>query len=139
VSEGDGFGECDIEAQGPRDRRGDLGDFEGVGETGALVVLGEHEYLGLSGETPKCRGMEDAVTIALETRAEGVGFLRDGSPTGADGASRERREELIVAFLAQCARSEIDGSGAGPGVDVCNAHCIGVIVAVHGECPGFTA
>ena len=57
------------------------------------MIIRKDEYLGLSGETTKCGGMENAVTIALETRAEGVGFLRDGSPTGADGASRERREE----------------------------------------------
>jgi hypothetical protein len=139
VAESDGLGEGHVEAQGPRHGRGDLGDLESVGESGALVILGKHEYLGLAGETTECRRMEDAVAVAFETRAERIGFLRHGTPTGADGARGEWCEEFVVAFLAQRTRSEIDGSGAGPGIDVCNAYCVGVIVAVHRECPGFTA
>jgi hypothetical protein len=104
-----------------------------------LVVLGKHEHLGFPGEATECRRMEDAVTIALETRAERVGFLRHGTAPGTDGPSRKRCEKFVVALLAQCARGEIDGSRARPGIDVCNAHCIGMIVAFHRECPGFTA
>jgi hypothetical protein len=47
VPERDGFGEGDVEAGGPGHGGGHLGDLEGVGEPGALVIVGKHEDLGL--------------------------------------------------------------------------------------------
>ena len=48
VAEGDGLGEGHIEAGGPGHGGGHLGDLEGVGQPGALVVVGEDEHLGLA-------------------------------------------------------------------------------------------
>ena len=87
VAEGDGLGEGDVEAERPGHRRGDLGDLEGVGEPGALVVVGEHEHLRLAGQAAERRGVEDAVAVALEARPPRVGLLGPGPlarrrPTG---------------------------------------------------------
>ena len=53
VPDGDGFGERHIEPQRSGDRPGYLGYLECMGESSALVVVGEHEHLGLAGEAPE--------------------------------------------------------------------------------------
>ena len=100
VAEGDGLGEGDVEAERPGDRRGHLGDLEGVREARALVVVGEHEHLGLAGEAAERRGVQDAVAIALEARPPLVGLLGAVAVTGADGTRRARREQLVLELLA---------------------------------------
>ena len=40
VGHPDRFDQVLVEAEGAADRAGDLGDFQGVGETGAVVVAG---------------------------------------------------------------------------------------------------
>ena len=69
VPEGDGFGERHVQPQRPRDRGGDLGDLERVGEPGPLVVVGEDEHLRLAGQPAKGAGVQDAVAVAFEARA----------------------------------------------------------------------
>ena len=53
VAEGDGLGEGHVEPAGPGDAGGHLGDLEGVGQPGPLVVVGEDEDLGLAGQAPE--------------------------------------------------------------------------------------
>ena len=53
VTEGDCFGESDIEPDGARDAGGDLGDLEGVREASTHVVLGKDEHLGLTRQAAK--------------------------------------------------------------------------------------
>ena len=85
VAEGDGLGERDVEPQRPGDGGGDLGDLEGVGEAGALVVVGEDEDLGLAGEAPEGGGtVQDAVAVALEARAHRIGLLGEVAVPGTD-------------------------------------------------------
>ena len=67
----------------PGDGGGDLGHLEGVGQPGALVVVGEDEHLGLAGQAPEGGGVQDAVAVALEAGAHRVGLLGDGPPAGA--------------------------------------------------------
>jgi len=50
VTKSDGFSESNIQPEGTGHTGGDLGDFEGVGETGSLVVVREDEDLGLAGK-----------------------------------------------------------------------------------------
>ena len=73
VAEGDGLGEGHVEADGPGDGRGHLGHLQGMGEAGALVVVGEHEDLGLAGQASERRGVQDAVTVAFEAGAQRIG------------------------------------------------------------------
>ena len=78
VAEGDGLGEGDVEAAGAGDGRGHLGDLEGVGEPGPLMVLGKDEDLGLAGQPPEGGGVQDAVPVALEAGAQRIGLLGPG-------------------------------------------------------------
>ncbi len=55
VPERDGLGERDVEPQRPGDGARDLGHLERVGQPGALVVLGEHEDLGLARQATERR------------------------------------------------------------------------------------
>ncbi len=67
VAERDRLGEVVVEAQSPRERAGDLRDFDRVGEAGAeMVALVVDEHLGLVGEAAKGGRMDDAVAVALE-------------------------------------------------------------------------
>ena len=77
VAEGDRLGERDVEAERPGDRRGHLGDLERVRQTGALVIVGEHEHLGLAGQPPERAGVQDAVAVALEAGSPRIGLLVD--------------------------------------------------------------
>ena len=56
---------------------GDLRDLERVGEPGALVVLGKDETWRLACKPPEGGGVQDAVTVALEAGAVGVGLFGD--------------------------------------------------------------
>ena len=52
------------------DRAGDLGHLDGMSQPGAVVVaFVVDEHLGLVFQAPKCCGVNDAVTIALEFAA----------------------------------------------------------------------
>jgi hypothetical protein len=45
MTEGDGFGEVDVQTEGPSDASGDLGNFEGMSKAGAQMVVGKNENL----------------------------------------------------------------------------------------------
>ena len=65
-----GLGEVLVEAQRTRQRAGDLGHLEGVGEPGAVMIaLVVDEHLGLVGEPAERRGMDDPVAVAAEIAA----------------------------------------------------------------------
>ena len=78
MGERERLGEVLIERQGARERAGDLGDFQGVGQAGAVVVaLVEHEHLGLVLEAAERGRVDDPVGIAAERaagRALGLGM-----------------------------------------------------------------
>jgi hypothetical protein len=88
VTESNGFGERDVESEGPGDRRCHLSDLESVCEACALVIVGEDEDLGLSGKTTKCRRMEDSVSVSLETGPILVGFFGNQTIATANGLGR---------------------------------------------------
>jgi hypothetical protein len=83
VTEGDGFGESDIESRCAGDTAGYLSYFEGVSEASALVVFGEDEDLGLAGETSERTGVQDAVTVAFKAGSKVVRLLLTGALAGA--------------------------------------------------------
>ncbi len=85
VAEGDGLGQGHVEPTGPGHAGGHLGHLEGVGQPGPLVVVGEHEDLGLAGQSAEGGGVEDAVPIPLEAGPPAVGLLGPHPPTRAVG------------------------------------------------------
>ena len=71
VREGDGFGQVFVEAEKAGESAGDLGDLEGMGEAGAIVVAGlVDEDLGFVFEPSEGGGVNDPVAIPLKTGAE---------------------------------------------------------------------
>lgn len=86
VAESAGLREVLIEAKRARQRPRNLGNLKGMGEAGAIVVpFVVDEDLGLVGEPPKRRGMDNAVAIAAEIVAR-------------------RTRRLIMKTAATCAR-----------------------------------
>jgi hypothetical protein len=85
VTEGDGFGECNVEPKGSSNAGGHLGDFQGVGQPGALVVIGKDTYLSLASEPTKTRCVENAVTVTLKAGAPQIRLFFGGSTTTAVG------------------------------------------------------
>ncbi len=64
------LGQILVEPERARERAGDLGHFQRVGQPRAVVVaLVEHEDLGLVLEAAECGRMDDAVGIAAERAA----------------------------------------------------------------------
>ena len=59
-----------------------------------VVALGGHEHLGLVLEPPERLGMDDAVAVALERRAERVRLLVPVPALGLGGQHRSLGEHL---------------------------------------------
>ena len=114
VAECDGLGERDIESERSGHRHCDLGDLEGMSETGALMVVGKDEHLGLTGEATERRGVQDAIAIAFETRSEGIGLFVDGPSSGAHRSGGESGEMVLGAFFALLPLGHRGFTGAGP-------------------------
>ena len=137
VPEGDGLGQRHVEPAGPGDAGGHLGHLEGVGEPGALVVVGEDEDLGLAGQPPERRRVQDPVAVALEAGAPRVGLLGSGAVPGALGLGGARGQ-LLVARAPRGRRGRIrcpvGGTGGGPAVGVGEGDPVGA-VAGHGGRP----
>lgn len=89
VGEADGLGQVLIEPQRPGDGAGDLGDFQRVGQAGAVeVALRREENLRFLLEPSERLAVEHPVAVPLEHRADGVLFLR---PLPAPALIAERR------------------------------------------------
>jgi hypothetical protein len=74
VPKGDGFGQIFVKGQGAGDGARDLGDFQGVSETGSVVIaLRREEDLRLVLEPPERFAMNDSVAIMLKGRPDRAG------------------------------------------------------------------
>lgn len=124
MPKGDGFGEVLVEAEGAADGAGDLADFEGVGEAGAVMVAGGgDEDLGLVFEASEGLGVEDAVAVALEGGADGVGVLGALASFGIGGEGGIGGEPVFLPLLGPQAHLVIHGyrDERGPGIGaLCN-------------------
>jgi len=65
------------------------------------MIVGEDEYLGLSGESAERCGVQDAIPIAFEGGAKGIGLFVDGPTSGAD-RTRGESSELVVSEVFAC-------------------------------------
>ncbi len=73
VAERRGLGQILVEPERAGERAGDLRHFQGVGQAGAeMIALVEDEHLGLVGEPPERRRMDDSVAVAAEGAAGGA-------------------------------------------------------------------
>jgi len=83
MSEANCFDQVFIESQSARNSAGDLGNFKGMRQAGAVVVtLGRNKYLGFVFEAPEWLGMQYAVAVTLEASAYrrfGFGVFAGGS------------------------------------------------------------
>ena len=85
-----GFGEIVVEPEGPRQRTGNLGHLDRVGQPRSkMVAFGRHKDLCLVGEPAERRRMHDAIAVALE---DGPGWRRR---LGNQAATRLRRVDGI--------------------------------------------
>ncbi len=105
-----------VEAERPGHRRGHLGHLEGVGEARALVVVGEHEHLGLAGKPAEGGGVEDAVAVALEAGPPLVGLLGPAPIAGPDRPGGGRHEQLVLELLTGQPADRRPGRGLGVGM-----------------------
>src|SRR5579872_1796972 len=70
------------------ERTGDLGDFQRVGEPGAVMVaLMKHKNLRLVLEATECRGMNDPVAIPPERAARPARRIRELPPAAQAGVA----------------------------------------------------
>ena len=104
VGERDRLDQREAQVRDPGDAHGDLGDLDGVGETGAQVVVFRcDEHLALARQPAPRPRVLDAVEVALEAQPVRVGILADPAVPGADRTRRPRRQgggECGLALLA---------------------------------------
>jgi hypothetical protein len=135
VAERDRFGEGLVEAEGASNGDGDLGNFEGVSEAGALMVFRKNEDLGLSCKAAKRTGVEDAITIAFEAGAERIGLFIDCAISRTERAGGKWRELLVLDGLATFAIDDLVRAGTGPRIAMCETNPSLVFVPMHGAGP----
>jgi hypothetical protein len=82
MGQGQGFGEIFIETQRACSGPPNLGNFDGMGKPGPVVIaLVINENLGLVLQAPKGGGMNDAVPVTLERGPwRALGFSKQPSP-----------------------------------------------------------
>ena len=87
VSQGGGLGEVFVQPKGAGHGAGDLGDLQGMGQAGAVVIpRGGEEHLGLVHEAAEGLAMDDAVAVALELAPQGA-RLHGALPSAGGGGS----------------------------------------------------
>ena len=100
MAHGHRLGEILVQAERARHRARHLGHLEGVGDAGPVVIpLGRQEDLGLVGKTAKRLGVEDAITVALERRAEIILRLRPCTALGFRRQTGLLRQDLALPRL----------------------------------------
>ncbi len=77
MGQGQGLGKILIEPEGPRQRTGDLGDLQSMGQAGAkMIALVKDEDLGLVGKPPERGRMDDSVAVPAKGVARRAHRLR---------------------------------------------------------------
>jgi hypothetical protein len=89
-----------------------------MGETSALVVVGENKNLGFASKTTERGSMQDAIAVTLETCAVWIFFFGDGSVAGADGTCCQGRHGCVFGGFSRHAVGNIGSTDASPRVCV---------------------
>ena len=97
-----------------------------------MLFRSKHEHLGLTRQTPKRRCVQDAITVALETGAVGVGFFFAGAVSGAERAGGEWCEVFVLVGFAGVAGQNVETARSGPRICVSKTNAAVVGVSVHG-------
>ncbi|MNI77794.1 hypothetical protein D3C73_1341160 [compost metagenome] len=119
VDKCDAFSQVLVELQGARQCAGDLGDFDRVSETGAIVIaIGADEDLRLVLEATKGGGVDDAVAVTLELRARQTAIFGKHPPPGVPRVRRINRP---------LAATETER----PGIDRHAFTCISIAIPFH--------
>ncbi len=134
VADGHRLDERDVQAECRGDRPSDLGHLECVRHPVALMVAGEHEDLGLAGQAPECRIVEDPVPVTLEAGSVRVGDLVDGTVAGAGCLRGVRCQHGCVALFARLAGHDLGVADRGPRIGV-REHDLVVGVPCHRRGP----
>lgn len=87
-----------------------------MGESGALVIRGVDDDLGLAGQASKRRRVDDTVPVAFETGAFRIRLLRTSSVPGTTGQGRARAQHLALPLLTLQAPHGVTGSDTWSGV-----------------------
>ncbi len=106
VAEGNRVGERHVQTNRARDSRRHLGHFERVCEPGAHVVVGEHEDLGLAGQSAKGARVQDSVAVSFEARTKLIGLFFDYPMSGALPTGRAHREDPVKLLFTLMQRSQ---------------------------------
>ena len=97
VAQRDRLGQRLVEAEGPGQRAGDLGDLQRVGQPGdEVVAVGVQEHLRLVLEPAERLGVQDPVAVALERRPQRVLRLGRGPPPGLPPTGSAAGRELLL-------------------------------------------
>ena len=141
VAKRDGLGQGNVETEGSSDARGDLGDFERVGEASAHVVVGEDEDLRLPREAAERARVQDAVAVALKAGAVLVGLFLECALSSAVAPRRAGSHQLIEEGLTidegagehRDVRSDVADRGAR--IAMGDGDLAARLVAAHGGGP----
>ena len=106
MTERDRFRQRDIQAERACHRRRYLGDLERMRETGALMVVREHEDLRLARQSTEGARMEDSVAVTFEARTPWVRRFFVASLAGTDRVCCGGREREALHVFAVLARRE---------------------------------
>jgi hypothetical protein len=80
VAESNRFGQIFVQPQGPRNRAGNLSDFQRMSKPRSVMIAAWlDENLGFVLQPPERLAVKDAVPISLKARANEIVFLRTRS------------------------------------------------------------
>ena len=101
VPQSDSLGQIFVEAKGPRYGPGNLADFKGVGQAGAVVIpfRGE-ENLRFVGEPPEALAVNDPVAVLLVLGAQ-LAWVGEALPSPGIGTQRGKGAECLFFPLKQ--------------------------------------
>jgi hypothetical protein len=125
------LGEGNIQAQCLRNRPCDLGHFERVGHSCALMVFGKDEHLRFAGEPTKRGVVENTVAVAFEAGAMRIGGFFGRPVASTVRTSCEFGKGGIFVTFAFLANKDFRCPDFSAGVGVSKNNVVS-IVARHG-------
>ena len=102
VAQRNSFGQIFVQIHPPRDGSGDLGNFQRMGQSGAVVVtLRRQKHLCLMLQASECFTVHDPVAVTHKTGAQIILALRPFSAQRLAGQRSLRRQRHTLPFFDQ--------------------------------------